>query len=560
MSEQIPTEQMNLERSSEHGWTSRPAFILAAIASALGLGNIWRFPFVCYENGGGAFIIVYIIALLTAGIPLMVLEFGLGHMTLSSAPRAFGQIKKGLEWIGWLAILCGFVLVTYYSVIMVWAASYLGFSFDLSWGKNAEDFFLNKYLNVLSPNNILDIGTIKWGLLGILFGMWIWIILSIWKGARTVSRVVYVTATVPIVILIVFMIRGITLPGATEGLRYLLTPDFSKMLEPKVWIAAYGQVFFSLSIGFGIMIAYASFLPRKSDIVNNAFIVCLGDAAFSLIGSVAVFSALGFLAHQQGVSVCDVAKGGPHLVFVTYPTIISQFPFAQFFGVLFFAMLVFVAVDSAFSLVEAFTAGILDKGAKSRVVVNIILGLLGFAGGILFLTQSGYYWLDIVDHFNSDFALIIVGVLECLAVGYFMGTGKIRQYVNDLSEFRIGKWWDVMIMFIIPIMLGIMGTLTFIGMVDKVYGGYPTRAVFLGGWLLLLLLPAVSVVLMLVKKRLTDIIYILALLLYLVVVLVLSRMPLADTGAIVIGILSFGIIFGGLIVCIWIALKKKTKE
>src|SRR3989339_120341 len=496
------TEFKDTTERSADGWTSRPTFILAAVASAIGLGNLWRFPFICYENGGGAFLIVYLIALLTAGIPLMILEFGLGHMNQSSAPRSFGRSKKYLEWVGWLTILCGFVLVCYYSVIMVWSASYMGYSFNLGWGKDTEKFFFKEYMGLLDAKDVLTVGSIKWGLLAILLGMWVWIIRSIWKGAQTVSKVVWVTATIPVGILILFVIRGVTLPGAMDGLRYLLTPDFSKMLEPKVWIAAYGQVFFSLSIGFGIMIAYASFLPRKADIVNNAFIVCLGDTAFSLLGSLAVFSALGFLAHQQGVSVADVAKGGPSLMFVTYPTIISQFPFwPEFFGVLFFAMLIFVAIDSAFSLVEAFTAGVLDKRSRNRPLVNIILGILGFAGGILFITTTGYYWLDIVDHFNGDFLLIIAGLLECIAVGYFIGTGKIRRYVNELSDFKIGIWWDVMIMIVAPALLAIMGYQTLMATIEKVYGGYPSQAVLYGGWFLVIAVPLVAVILMVIKPK-----------------------------------------------------------
>ncbi|MBI4834467.1 MAG: sodium-dependent transporter [Planctomycetes bacterium] len=488
------------ERSAD-GWTSRRAFILASVASAIGLGNLWRFPFVCYEGGGGAFLFVYLIAMLTAGIPLMILEFGLGHMMNSSAPRAFARVKKGVEWVGWLAILCGFVLVTYYAVIMVWSTLYVGYSFNLSWGKDTEGFFFNTVLNKIPPTDILSIGTISWLLIGILFAMWIWIILSIWKGAKTVSKVVYVTATVPIFILIIFVIRGLTLPGAVDGLRYLLTPDFSKMLDPKVWIAAYGQVFFSLSIGFGIMIAYASFLPRKSDIVNNAFIVCLGDTAFSFLGSLAVFSALGYLAHETGKSVAEVAKCGPSLMFVTYPAIISTLPLGPLFGVLFFVMLVFLAIDSAFSLVEAFTAGVLDKWAKNRPLVNIIIGIIGFGAGILFTTQSGLYWLDIVDHFNSEVLLIIVGILECLVIGYVFGTGKIRKYVNELSEFRIGKWWDAMIMFIAPAMLAVMGTLAVLKQIKEGYEGYLPKALFLGGWLMLIVVAILAVVFSLIKGR-----------------------------------------------------------
>jgi NSS family neurotransmitter:Na+ symporter len=181
---------------------------------------------------------------------------------------------------------------------------------------------------------------------------WIWIVFSVWKGAKTVSKVVYFTVLVPWLLLIVFVVRGITLPGAMDGLAYYLTPDFSKLLNPGVWLAAYTQIFFSLSVGFGIMIAYSSFLPRKTDLVNNAFIVGFADALTAFVGGLAVFGGLGYHAHILGKSVGELGNiAGPGLAFVTYPAIISNLPLAPFFGVLFFLMLLTLAIDSAFSMV-----------------------------------------------------------------------------------------------------------------------------------------------------------------------------------------------------------------
>lgn len=490
------------DRSAGEGWSSRTAFILGAIGSAIGIGNVWRFPFVCYENGGGAFLLVYLIALFSAGIPLLLLEMGLGYKTLSGPPRAYGSIKKPLEWLGWLAVLVGFVLVCYYSVIMSWCANYLVFSFDLKWGSDTGTFF-NNFLQKSDPKNIFTLGSIVPGILIGLLVMWVWVVLSIWRGAKTVGKVVYVTVTLPWLILIIFVIRGITLPGAIEGLKYYLTPDFSKMLEPKVWMAAYGQVFFSLSVGFGIMTAYASFLPPKSDITNNVFIIALADSATAFVGGIAVFSGIGYLCHTSGVSVNSI-QGGPGLAFVTYPAIINQFPFApQLFGILFFVMLLTLAIDSAFSLLETVVVAVMDKWNISRKTANIGIAAIALLCGIIFTTQSGLFWLDIVDNFNTNFLLIIVGILEAIAIGYVLGPKKIRDCVNETSDFRISAWWDWFIRIIVPLVLFIGLAVTFYKTVtDKQpYGSYPSDAVLIAGWGLLIGLPIIALILTLFKGK-----------------------------------------------------------
>ncbi|MEW5945000.1 MAG: sodium-dependent transporter, partial [bacterium] len=297
-------------------WNSRLAFIMAAVGSAVGLGNVWRFPFICYESGGGAFLIPYFVALFTAGIPLMILEFGLGHMTRASAPVAFRKVKPGFEWIGWMAILVGLFVMSYYGVVMGWCFNYLRFAFTLAWGDDTQKFFLENFLNV--SGGIGDLGGVVPAVVAGLALCWLCVFLCIYKGVETVGKVVMFTVPLPVVILVVFLVRGVTLPGALEGLTFYLKPDFAKLADPKVWLRAYGQVFFSLSIGFGVMIAYASFLPKKSDIVNNAFITSLLDAGTSFLAGLCIFSTLGYLARATGAGVADVVKGGPGLAFITY--------------------------------------------------------------------------------------------------------------------------------------------------------------------------------------------------------------------------------------------------
>lgn len=473
-------------------WPSRASFILAAMGSAIGLGNVWRFPYVCYQNGGGAFLIPYLIALFTAGIPLMVLEMGLGHKMGASAPIAFARMGPKREWLGWLAVGVGFMIVSYYTVIMGWCVDYLGFSFKTAWGENTKDFFYSRFLNhssdlgdVLSINKVIFVGlAISWAM----------IILSIWKGARTVGKVVYLTVPLPWICLLIFVIKGLTLPGAEDGIAYYLTSNFSKLLDSRVWLAAYSQIFFSLSIGFGVMIAYASFLPQKSDIVNNAFIVALADGGTAFLGGFAVFSTLGYYAHNLGVGVNEVLKSGIGLAFITYPSIINMLgKAAPFFGVVFFLMLITLAIDSAFSLVEAVAASFMDKFGARRLKVNLSVGLVAFLIGIIFTSNAGLNWLDILDYFMNGFGLAVVGLLQCIVIGYFYGPNKIREHVNSISEFSIGKWWDFMIRIVVPIVLALLILNEIADRIKSAYGNFPRWAEFCGGWIVVIVLLTASI-------------------------------------------------------------------
>lgn len=504
-------------------WESRTSFILASIGSAIGLGNIWRFPYICYANGGGAFLIPYLIALLTAGIPLMILEFSLGHKISRPAPMALGSIKKGFEMLGWFALLIGFGIVTYYAVVMGWCFNYLRFSFNHAWGQDTQSFFFNQFLKI--SESPLQMGNIQWIIIIGLVLTWICVIAAIWKGPKTVGKVVYFTVIIPWLILIAFVIRGITLPGAVEGIKFYLTPQFSALLDYKVWLAAYSQVFFSLTIGFGVQITYASFLPEKADVVNNAFLVSFANNATSFVGGFAVFATLGYYAQQTGLPVSEVVKSGPQLAFVTYPTIISMLPFAgNIFGILFFLMLLTLGIDSAFSLVEGCAASVIDKFKLKRIHVNIGLGIIALLIGIIYTTQGGLYWLDIVDYFMNNYGLLVVGLLQCFAVGYFYRRQKIqdyltsqtkdgsvftlpaqivelRKYANEKSDFTIGPWWDFCIKYLTPIVVGSLFLINVFDRIKNSYGDYSRLAEFLGGWFVLIIFVVVAFILFRTKRR-----------------------------------------------------------
>ncbi len=489
-------------------WASRPAFIMAAIGSAIGLGNLWRFPMVTYDNGGGAFLIPYIVALLTAGVPLMILEYALGQRFQKSSPGSLHEAGgKPFEMIGWWALGIGATISFYYAVLMGWSWDYLVASFTEPWVtdearqlmlqgasgpealKQAAEMISTEaqcfYDGLLCKSGgVTEIGGFSWWVvmgLAITWGSIYWIIK---KGVLRVGKVVMLTVPLPFIILLLILIRGITLPGAAEGLIYYLTPDFSKLIDAKTWLAAYGQVFFSLSLGFGLLTAYASYLPKRSDITNNAFITSFADAGFAYFAGFSVFSVLGYLAQAQGTPVGEVVQGGFGLAFVVYPTAISLMPLAPVIAALFFVALLTLGIDSAFSIVEGVVAGVRDKWRLTQERAAAGFCIFGFIVGLVFTTGAGYYWLDIVDRWMNEYGLAVIGLLECIAIGWFYGTKKLRDYINEVSDFRIGWWWDLFVKWITPLAIGWAIVTSVVNDIKEPYGGgaYPTWALMLGGW------------------------------------------------------------------------------
>ena len=584
-------------------WSSRTAFIMAAVGSAVGLGNLWRFPAVAFENGGGAFFIPYLVALLTAGIPLMIVEYAIGQKYQGGAPKALAAVTSKFRWVGWFALLVGGSITTYYVVVMAYAWHYAAASFTVAWSKPAPAYEVKmedgrpaavaiptenirlyipaadedqkrKLVPVAERIPVLTEGevaakekdeqvtciTLKdnvknyfwqvclggfrpdyWGrarsaavqeapesrapppeageeapavaataaadapepsaYVGDMFRLspslvvgalatWIMIFLIIFKGVRNVGKVVMLTVPLPVILLLIVVIRGVTLPGAVEGLIYYLKPNWELLKSTRVWIAAYGQIFFSLSLGFGILIAYASYMPPESDVTNSAFITSLANCATSFIAGLAVFSVLGYLAYVGGQQVSDVVAGGPGLVFQTYPIALSKMPMGLagigIISFLFFLCLITLGIDSAFSLVEGIVAGFRDRFPHiTREVMCAIVCGVGFIGSLLFCTRSGLMWLDIVDNWMSNYGLPMVGLLECIAVGYFFHLDELKDYINEHSEIKLHYWFDAFIKVVTPgILIFLLGQ-RFLADVATVYEGYDgilAHSVTVAGW------------------------------------------------------------------------------
>ncbi|HDM78687.1 MAG TPA: sodium-dependent transporter [Deltaproteobacteria bacterium] len=465
-------------------WHSRAAFVLAAIGSAVGLGNVWRFPYMAYNNGGGAFLIPYFFALLIIGIPVMIIEFGLGSKMQAGPSYALEKVKKGTGWIGWGAVIVSYLLVAYYAIIIAWCWVFLFKSITVAWAGHEKVFFFEKILQISK-----DPASIGGFSVPVLIGSlitWITIYLIIFKGLGPIGKVAKITVILPIILLAIIFIRGITLPGSIKGIIFYLQPNFSKLLNAGVWISAFGQIFFSLSLGMGVMIAYSSFIPRDSDVNNNSFITCFANCGVSFFAGFAVFTVLGYLSYATGQPFSKVVSSGIGLAFVVFPTAIAKMPlFKSVFGVIFFMTLLSLGINSAFSLVEGFITNLRDLVNISKERASLYVCAGAFLLGLIFTTKAGLYWLDIIDHYVANLGMVTVALVESILVGWFFGVDRFRKMVNETSEIRLGKWFNVVVKYIIPITLITMMTKYYYEEFQKPYGGYPVWCLVIGAGLVI---------------------------------------------------------------------------
>ncbi len=488
-------------------WTGRVPFIFAAIGSAIGLGNVWRFPYMTYEYGGGAFLVPYVIGLIVLGVPWMMLEFGMGRYFQKGAPGVFAGIGKKWEWLGWWPVWVAFIIVTYYTVIIAWSLRYALSSLSVAWGigeagaAGAGDYFFGTVLQLSEGPSAL--GAPVWSILGLLALVWIILFLIIFKGARVIGKVSIWLVCIPWVLLLVLMIRGVTLIGAADGLNYYLTTDFSVLGDGGVWFAAFSQIAFTLSLGMAGMFAYGSFIAKKADVNNNAIITSFSDAATAFFAGFAVFSTVGFIMQALNIPVGEVSASGLGLAFVTYPVAVSMMPGANaLVGVLFFLCLFFLGTTSAYFLAYGgVITPVMDKFGLSRVKATAIVCIISFLVGILYTTHGGLYWLDIADRAVSFYGLLITGALACIIVGWVFGAEKLRGYINETSDIKVGTWFNWLIKIVVPAaLLFVVIYGGFAKDIAEPYGGYPLWAASMI-WVILVVTLIFSFILQAIKTR-----------------------------------------------------------
>lgn len=476
-------------------FSGRGVFILAAIGSAVGLGNIWRFPYVTYDNGGGAFIIPYLVALLTAGIPLLFLDYALGHKYRASAPLAFRRFSKNFETFGWWQVLINVIIGIYYAVILGWAATYTYYSLNSAWGANPADFFFKEFLQMADGAGVsLDfVGTVTGPLIAVWVGILVILALGVQKGIGKVSALFMPLLTIMFIVLV---ITALFLPGAEKGLNALFTPNWAKLKDPSVWIAAYGQIFFSLSICFGIMITYSSYLKKKTDLTSSGLVVGFANSSFELLAGIGVFAALGFMATAGGKEVSEVATSGIGLAFIAFPAIIDQAPFGSAIGVLFFGSLLFAGITSLISILEVIIAAVQDKLQLGRVKAATIVCIpMGVVSILLFGTTTGLPVLDVLDKFVNSFGIVAVAFFSLVAISFSKKLSVLSDHLNEVSSFKLGVVWRVLVGGVIPVVLGYMLFSEVFKVLSEGYGGYPTWFVGIFGWGMAIGLVAIGFVL-----------------------------------------------------------------
>lgn len=489
-------------------WGTKLGFILAAMGSAIGLGNIWRYPYVVYENGGGAFLIPYLVAIATAALPILILEYALGHKFRSGAPFALRAINRRFEALGWFQVAVAFFITTYYMVVLAWCLSYLYYSFGQQWGDDTAGFFIGSYLSTSGggdPASFWDVGGLQWRVLLPLVLAWAIVLAIMLRGVRKgIEATSKVLMPLLIVMLLLIVLQALTLDGAARGLDVLFTPDFGALGDPTVWIAAYGHVFFSMSIAFGIMIAYSSYLPRRTDLTNTGFIVGLSNAGFEFLAAIGVFAVLGFLATAQGAAVTEVAgSGGVGLAFISFPAIINTLPALNtVFGLLFFGTLFFAGLTSAVSIMECVIAPVREKFGVSRGRAVAVIAVPAVLISLLYTTGGGLFYLDTADHFLNNFGIVIGGLLEVILIAWVARqVGPLARHIDAISYLRTGAWWKVSLLVITPVLLGAMTIYNFYTEVTTRYEDYPLSGLVVLGWGAFVLCLVLGLALTMVRDR-----------------------------------------------------------
>lgn len=435
-----------MEQEKRGQWASSFGFIMATAGSAVGLGNLWKFPYLAGKNGGGAFVLIYLIIVVFVGFTIMLGEMCIGRATQRNAIGAYKALNSKFTWVGIMGVLSGFLILGFYNVVGGWVIKYI-FQF-LTGGVSGDPaaFFGGFVSTAVEP--------IIWALVFAVATA-----LIVWKGiSGGIEKYSSFMMPTLFILLIIVMIRSVTLPGAGAGLSYYLTPDFSK-LTPAAIVAALGQVFFSLSLGMGCMITYGSYLNKDENIEKDAVIVPLMDTSVALLAGFAILPAVFAFGYEPGA--------GPGLMFITLPAVFAEMPLGNVFGLLFFILVLFAAITSSISLLEVCVAYFIDEHRWSRTkAVWIISGAIFILTILSSLAMGplanflifGKNFFDLFDFLTSNIMLPLGGLMMCIFIGYIWGVDKAAAEImqNGKVAFKSRGFWNIMVRFVAPVAVGIV--------------------------------------------------------------------------------------------------------
>ncbi|XP_048044571.1 solute carrier family 6 member 4b isoform X1 [Megalobrama amblycephala] len=466
-----------IQTESRDKWSKKMDFLLSVIGFAVDLGNVWRFPYICYQNGGGAFLIPYVLMAVFGGVPLFYMELALGQFHRTGAISIWKHICPIFKGIGFAICIIALYVSFYYNTIIAWALFYFysSFSSTLPWtscdnewntenctnyfGKDnvtwtnysrspAEEFYTRNVLAVHESSGLGNVGYIRWQLMLCLFLIFTIVYFSLWKGVKTSGKVVWVTATLPYVVLLILMIRGATLPGAWKGVVFYLNPKWEKLQETSVWVDAAAQIFFSLGPGFGVLLALSSYNPFNNNCYRDAIVTSLVNCLTSFVSGFVIFTVLGYMAEQRNVNVEDVAKDkGPSLLFITYPEAIANMVGSTFFAIIFFVMMITLGLDSTFGGLEAIITAVMDEYpdvlSHRRELFVLALVVVCFLGSLSTLTKGGAYVVKLLEEFGVGSSIIAVVFLEATAVSWFYGINRFSNDIKSMLGYTPGLFWKV---------------------------------------------------------------------------------------------------------------------
>jgi len=510
-------------------WSNQAEFFLSCLAYAVGIGNVWRFPYKCYKNGGGVFLIPYLVMLVLAALPMFYMELILGQFGRLGPNKVFGKLAPISKGLGYGMLCITAYVAIYYNVIIAWSIFYTFASLTsrlpwadcgnwfntascflpeasrgcravgLVWWNNSctstssycqalamaplnashclhaalgavgleagprvspsEEYF-RRFMLLMEDDTTMDnLGGVNWRMVGCLALSWIICFACLIKGVKSAGKVVWFTALFPYFVLVLLFVRGVTLPGATTGMLYFVTPDWPRLLEVHVWIDAASQIFYSLGPAFGGLITLASYNKRNHNCQRDAVIIAAANSGTSVFAGFVIFSILGFMADELGVPVGEVVEGGTGLAFVAYPTAVTKLPCAPLWSFLFFTMLLTLGLDSQFTMVETLITALYDELPWLRRHTALVVGGVcstGFALGLPMCLQGGYYIFILMDWYSGGWSLIALAVMEVLVVAWVYGVARLRRDLHHMglsSPRWVAAYWSLTWRYIAPLLL-----------------------------------------------------------------------------------------------------------
>lgn len=448
---------IKISNNNSSKWESNLTFLLAMIGSAVGLGNIWRYPYVAYTNGGGAFILPYIISIICFGIPLLFLEYGTGYKFKAGMSNILRKINTKYEYIGWFIQTSTFFILSYYVCVVAWDLLYIPLSIFKGWGSNPDNFFNTVILE--SSADVSGLFHIALFVLISLFIVWfiIWFIShrDLNSGVGFFNKIITPALFAIMIIIVGF---AVTLPGADKGILTLLTPHLSSLLNGNIWIAALSQILFSLSIGMCIVISYTAYLPDDVNIPKNILLVAFANSSFEVFTAIGIFGILGFMSTSSGIPINELVTQGTGLAFVAFPQIFNVMGLLGYIiGPLFFIALLFAGLTSNVSIAEPLILSLHNKFNFSRKKSTTLVCITGLILSLVFTTSLGATLLGIVDTFVNQFGIVLNVIIELVLIAWIYGLEKLIPGINRNATFlsASGKL-TILLKYILPILVFII--------------------------------------------------------------------------------------------------------